>query len=131
MLITKIKFTNGMIPLPQNYATVKNPKTGQVKIGKVGFSFTTLIFDLLPSIFRNDWYNLLCMVATDAIFIMAVAVTIHQSITQVAQQVLSFTSIFWAFFYNMMYFRHLSNRGFVPTDKHSKQLLLKNNYIKS
>ena len=119
-----------MFPIPRNYATVKNPKTGQVKIGKVGFSFTTLVFDLLPSIFRNDWYNFACMVGADAIFVMAAAVVMHQSAIQIAQQVISFTSIFWAFTYNLMYFRHLSNKGFVPTDEHSRQLLIKNKYIK-
>lgn len=119
-----------MFPLPENYATVKNPKTGQVKIGKVGFSFTTLFFNIWPSIFRNDWYNFFCMVALDAILAMGIAVSIHQSVVVVTWQFLWYTRIFWAFIYNMMYFRHLSNKGFVPTDEHSKQLLIKNKYIK-
>ncbi len=126
----QIKFTHGKIPLPRNYATVKNPQTGKVRIGKVGFSFTTLVFDLLPSIFRNDWYNFICMMGVDCILVMAAAVIFHQPFFKISQQVLSFTNIFWAFIYNMMYFRHLNNRGYVPTDEHSRQLLIKNKYIK-
>ena len=127
----KIQFKRGMIPLPENYATVKNPQTGDVKIGKVGFSFTTLIFNLLPPIFRRDWYNLICMIGADCIILFGAATLLHQPIDQIAQNYSGLTSIIWGFFYNQMYFRHLSNQGYVPVNQHSRDLLVRNRYIKS
>ena len=120
-----------MIKLPHNFATVKNPKTGSVKIGKVGFSFTTLIFSLLPPLFRSDWYNLFCMMGTDLILWFGISTLLHQSLDQTTQIVDILSSVLWGFIYNLMYFRHLSNKGYVPVDSHSRELLVKNKYIKS
>lgn len=38
--------------------------------------------------------------------------------------------IVWLFIYNMMYFKHLFNIGFVPADQRSKELLSNYNYWK-
>ncbi|MHA8110589.1 hypothetical protein ACYATP_03645 [Lactobacillaceae bacterium Melli_B4] len=123
-------FGNGMIPIPPNYATFKNPETGELKISKVGFSYTALIFAFVPAMFRNDWYNFFCIIFVDSAVAMLAAIFFKQPIGEVYRYTEIGTQIIWGLLYNMMYCRHLSNRGFVPTDQRSKDLLVKNHYIK-
>ncbi|GLB47299.1 hypothetical protein WR164_12780 [Philodulcilactobacillus myokoensis] len=124
-------FKNGQIPLPPNYATMRNPKNGDIRISKVGFSFTSLIFTILPAAMRSDWYNFLCMIGTEAIVSMGLSVIMKQPLNSVFTFAYYISGIIWGFIYNMMYFRHLQNIGFVPLDKHSKSILIKNKYIKA
>lgn len=118
-------------PMPSNYAQMKNPKTGDVKIGKVGFSYTTLFFDLWPSIFRRDWYNFLCMLFVDTIVMMGTSMILKQNLLLVTQKYLGFFQLLWSLVYNMMYFRHLSNKGYQPANAHSRELLVQHHYIKA
>lgn len=50
--------------IPPNYAVVKNDR-GQIRVNKVGLSFTCLFFCNLPAIFRADWYNFFCMIGVE------------------------------------------------------------------
>jgi Protein of unknown function (DUF2628). len=44
------------LPIPPNYAKIKNDE-GEMRIAKVGFSWTVFLFGPFPALFRNDWYN--------------------------------------------------------------------------
>ncbi|MEJ6400112.1 hypothetical protein [Nicoliella lavandulae] len=123
-------FGNGMIPIPPNYATFKNPKTGELKLSKVGFSFTALIFSFVPAIFRGDWYNFFCIILVDAGVAMLGSVLFNQPLQTIYQYTEPLTQIMWGFLYNRMYCKHITNIGFVPTDQRSKDLLVKNKYMK-
>ena len=61
------------LPIPPNFATVVNKENGQIRIAKVGPSFTALLFNLWVPIFRSDWYNLLCMAGVEIIAGMALS----------------------------------------------------------
>ncbi|WP_283680207.1 hypothetical protein [Lentilactobacillus sp. Marseille-Q4993] len=122
---------NGMLPIPPNYATVVNKETGEIRIAKVGFSFTALFFfGFLPAVFRSDWYNFFCMVFVDFILYMGTSMIFHIPLIDARIAVDYFVNIIWAFLYNMMYFKHLFNKGYVPADERSKELLVQANYLK-
>jgi len=53
------------LPIPPNYARIVNKENRQVRIAKVGVSWTTFFFGPLPSIFRGDWYNFALMLVID------------------------------------------------------------------
>lgn len=70
-----------LIPIPPNFATVVNKKTGQIRIAKVGLSFTALFFQFLVPVFRSDWYNFFCMLGVEVIAGMAYQCTINNRST--------------------------------------------------
>lgn len=80
------------------YATVnfENPITGHLRQAPVGFSWTTLFFGLIPSLFRGHWVGaliqLICAVITFGI-----------------------SGLVFPFIYNKMYLNHLVNQGFKVT----------------
>ncbi|APR06658.1 hypothetical protein FAM21834_00390 [Lentilactobacillus parabuchneri] len=122
--------TPGNLPIPPNFATVVNKENGQIRIAKVGPSFTALFFNLWVPIFRSDWYNLLCMAGVEIIAGMALSLGMGEPF-QVAYSVGSYgLGIVWMLIYNMMYFKHLFNLGFVPADEHSKEILTDARYWK-
>jgi len=119
------------IPVPPNYATVVKEE-GDIRISKVGFSYTTFLFSFLVPIFRGDWYNLLCMLGVNLGVVLGLY-SIHFSsmqtfniVTSVLQFALSFV---WGYLYNLMYFRHLFNRGYKPATQRSKDLLTSSGYL--
>lgn len=121
---------NGL-PVPPNYATVVKEE-GDIRISKVGFSYTTFLFSFLVPIFRGDWYNLLCMLGVNLGVVLGLY-SIHFSsmqtfniVTSVLQFALSFV---WGYLYNLMYFRHLFNRGYKPATQRSKDLLTSSGYL--
>lgn len=59
------------LPLPPNYAKIVNDQ-GQMRIAKVGFSWTTLWFGPLPALFRGDYYNFLLMIVLDLDYALVV-----------------------------------------------------------
>lgn len=120
---------NNQIPIPPNFAVVKN-QDGNMRIGKVGFSWTTLLFGLLPAIFRSDWYNFFCMVGVELIVGMGFSMAIGQPFTTAYPMIAYVLQIGWAGFYNLFYFRHLFNKGYQPADKRSKDLLISSHYLK-
>ncbi|CAM2843510.1 hypothetical protein [Fructilactobacillus fructivorans] len=123
---------NGMnnMFLPPNYAVVQNKETQEVKVQKVGFSFTTLVFGIWPSVFRGDFYNTLCMIGVDFILAMVLTFLTGLNIAASAYEVFLIMPLAWSFVYNMMFFRHLQNKGFVPIDKRSAELLKRSHYFK-
>ena len=57
------------LPVPPNYAKVIND-AGDIRIAKVGISWTTFWFGPLPAVFRGDWYNFALMLVWDAIYVL-------------------------------------------------------------
>lgn len=116
-------------PLPPNYATVVNPETGNMRIAKVGFSWTMFIFSPFPTIFRADWYNLLCILGVQmgASMIWTMLISPNQLVQATPFFELGI-QLLWGLIYNMMYFKHLFNRGFVPADDRSRDLLTRAHY---
>ena len=53
------------LPTPPNYAKVTND-TGDIRIAKVGISWTTFWFGPLPALFRGDYYNFALILVTAA-----------------------------------------------------------------
>lgn len=93
-------------------ATVVNLRSGSVFTkGFIGFSWTTLFFGILVPLFRGDWKWFLIMV-------IAMIVTCGLS-----------NILFW-FIYNRIYTKNLIlEKGFVPADDHSRQLLMQSGMI--
>lgn len=122
------------IPVPPNYATVVKEDNGDIRIGKVGFSYTTFLFSFLVPIFRGDWYNFLCMTGVNLGMVLGLY-SIHFTSVQAFSTVYSILqfalSFLWGYLYNLMYFRHLFNRGFKPATERSKDLLEKSGYLKT
>lgn len=116
------------LPLPPNYATVVNPQTGNLRIAKVGFAWIAFLFPVIPPIFRGDWYNLLCILGVNLGVQMILQMTVGVDQAQVIMGVQLAMEILWGSIYNMMYFKHLFNLGFVPADDRSKDLLTKAHY---
>ncbi|PWF99778.1 hypothetical protein [Levilactobacillus bambusae] len=126
---------NGL-PIPPNYATIVNKSDGNMRIAKVGFSWTSLISALFlvpfaPAIFRADWYNMFCMIGVQVGATMIALMTLNQ------QQLIAWETgiasivfgLLWGFLYNMMYFKHSFNKGYVPADDRSKKLLEEAHYL--
>ncbi|BAP86717.1 hypothetical protein LOOC260_122120 [Paucilactobacillus hokkaidonensis JCM 18461] len=111
------------LPLPPNYATVVNPENGQVRVAKVGISWTTLWFGPIPAMMRGDWYNFALMIVLDLIYVMGISMLN-------VQIALPIPALVFGLIYNLMYFRHQFTLGFQPADKHSKELLIRSRYWK-
>ncbi|WP_261809724.1 DUF2628 domain-containing protein [Levilactobacillus humaensis] len=118
------------LPLPPNYATVVNPETGNMRIAKVGFSWTMFFFPPFPTIFRADWYNLLCIMGIElgSAMLLTMVLTPAQLTEFVAIGWPIVRSVLWGSLYNLMYFKHLFSRGFVPADVRSRDLLGRAHY---
>ena len=112
------------LPLPPNYAKVVNDQ-GQIRIAKVGISWTTLWFGPLPALFRGDYYNFLLMIVLDLDYALVV---LFFGLNWLMQ--FPWPSLVFAIFYNMMYFRHPFNNGYSPTDQRSRELLERFHYLK-
>ena len=112
------------LPVPPNYAKVIND-AGDIRIAKVGISWTTFWFGPLPAIFRGDWYNFALMLVWDAIYVLF-ALLFHLG------TLLTFPwpAVLFTFIYNMMYFRHLFTKGYRPMDQQSRELLIRSKYLK-
>ena len=118
------------LPLPPTYATVVNPDTGNMRIAKVGFAWIALLFPVVPPIFRADWYNLLCILGVNAGVQMILMMTVGNN-AEIVGLVQLGLELLWGFIYNMMYFKHLFNKGFVPADERSRDLLTNAHYWKA
>ncbi|MEY8441911.1 hypothetical protein AALA17_04525 [Lactobacillaceae bacterium 24-114] len=112
------------LPLPPNYAKIVNEK-GQVRIAKVGISWTTLWFGPLPALFRGDYYNFILMLVLDMDYVL---VGLFFGLNWMFQ--FPWTSIVFALLYNMMFFRHSFNIGYRPADQRSRELLERFHYIR-
>ncbi|UDM32056.1 hypothetical protein [Lentilactobacillus laojiaonis] len=120
-----------MLPIPPNYATVVNKSNGQIRIAKVGFSWTSFLFSILIPIFRRDWYNALCMIGVQWGIGFLIATVTNVNIDFAYSEATYALSVIWGAFYNLMYFRHLFNKGYVPADQHSRDILVQSGYLKT
>lgn len=91
-------------------ATLKNTQTGETKVVKVGFSWTTFFFGFWPAIFRGDW-------------LWAVILFVLCWLT------VGIAGIIMAFVYNQIYIKRLVEQGFRPADEESKQALASKNIL--
>ena len=112
------------LPIPPNYAKIKNYQ-GDLRIAKVGISWTTFWFGPLPALFRGDYYNFFLELVLAADYVL-VALFFKLG----ALLTFPWPALIFALFYNMMYFRHLFNKGYYPADAHSRELLTKSKYLK-
>lgn len=83
---------------------LKQKDSGIVKQCKVGFSWTTLFFGFLPTIFREDW-------KWCAIELVLALVTF---------------GISWfafPFIYNKLYIKTLLSKGYEPADENARKVL--------
>lgn len=112
------------LPLPPNYAKIVNDQ-GQMRIAKVGFSWTTLWFGPLPALFRGDYYNFLLMIVLDLDYALVV---LFFGLNWLMQ--FPWPSIIFGAIYNMMFFRHSFNIGYRPADQRSRDLLIRAHYLK-
>ena len=112
------------MPLPPNYARIKNDED-DYRIAKVGISWTTFWFGPFPALFRGDIYNFILMLVLDADYVLVALVFHWNFLLQIPLM-----SLVYTFFYNMMYFRHLFNKGYYPADQQSKETLIKARYWK-
>ena len=112
------------LPLPPNYAKIVNDQ-GQIRIAKVGISWTTLWFGPLPALFRGDYYNFILMIVLDLDYALVVLFFGLNWLTQ-----FPWPSLVFAILYNMMYFKHSFNIGYRPADQHPRELLERFHYLK-
>lgn len=115
--------SNNFFLIPPNYAKVTNDQ-GDIRIAKVGFSWTTLWFGPLPAVFRGDWYNFILMLVLDLDYVL---VAMFFKLNWLLE--FPWPSLVYGAFYNMMYFRHLFKRGYRPADDRSKRLLAAARYL--
>ena len=57
------------LPIPPNYAKIKNDQ-GDLRIAKVGISWTTFWFGPLPALFRGDYYNFFLEIVLAADYVL-------------------------------------------------------------
>jgi hypothetical protein len=112
------------LPLPPNYAKIVNDQ-GQIRIAKVGISWTTLWFGPLPALFRGDYYNFILMIVLDLDYALVV---LFFGLNWLMQ--FPWPSLVFAILYNMMFFKHSFNIGYRPADQRSRELLERYRYIK-
>lgn len=82
-----------------------NKDTNQIKIVKLGYSWTTLLFGCFPALFRGDWKWFF-------IILIANMVTVNIS------------TIVFSFLYNKIYINDLLEKGFQPADDVAKNALI-------
>ena len=84
------------LPIPPNYAKIKNDE-GEMRIAKVGFSWTVFLFGPFPALFRNDWYNFFLMIVLDLDYVLV-------GLFFKWNWMLDFPwpTLFFCFFYNML-----------------------------
>ena len=83
---------------------LRHPKTGIVKKGFYGFSWTTLFFGGFPALFRGD-------------IVMGLIVLVINFFT------FGVAGLIWAFFYNKTYTHKLLEQGYELADGEAKNAL--------
>ena len=86
---------------------------------------TSIQFGPLPALFRGDYYNFLLIIVLDLDYAL---VALFFGLNWLLE--FPIPSVVFAFFYNMMYFRHLFNKGYRPADERSRQILTNARYWK-
>ena len=114
---------NGL-PIPPNYAKVQDDR-GNIRIAQVGISWTTFWFGPFPALFRGDFYNFWLMIILDMDYTL-VGLVLHFNWFFT----FPWPTLIFAFFYNMMFFRHSFRLGYRPMDQHSHDILVQSHYLK-
>lgn len=91
-----------------NPIAMKNPKTGELKTGYTGFSWTTLFFGFFPALFRADWIT---FIGVFVVYSILTATTGFGGIIAM---------FVWAFLYNRHYTLGLIKNGFVMNGSHEE-----------
>jgi len=73
--------------------TFENPKTNEIRVAPVGFSWTVMLFGCLPAVFRSNW-------KWAGIMFFALVVS------------LGFAGLVFMFIYNKLYITDLIGKGF-------------------
>lgn len=92
---------------------LKNKKNNSIKLGILGFSWTTLFFGGFVPFFRGDWKTFL-------ILLICYIFTLSNSLNVLYSFVVH---ILGAFFYNRIYTQYLVNQGYVPMNEEGITLL--------
>ncbi|MGO2265202.1 MAG: hypothetical protein ACTH54_00025 [Vagococcus salmoninarum] len=87
-----------------------HPETRQVKLAKIGFSWTVLCFNFFPPLFRGDW-------KWAAIMFGCAIITCN------------FSALVFMFIYNKLYIMELLRKGYQADNEISRQLLLTYGFI--
>lgn len=87
---------------------MKNPKTGELKTGYTGFSWTTLLFGFFPALFRSDWLTFI------GVFVVYCILTATTGIGGFIAMLV------WAFMYNRHYTLGLIKNGFIMNGSHEE-----------
>ena len=112
------------LPTPPNYAKVIND-TGDIRIAKVGISWTTFWFGPLPALFRGDYYNFALILVTAAnIALVGLVFNLPWLLG------FPWSSLIFTLIYNRLYFQRLFDKGWRPADQASRELLIRNKYLK-
>lgn len=91
---------------------LKHQNSNLLKEAKVGFSWTTFFFGIFVPLIRGD---------------------IAWCLTSLVLSVITF-GFFWLifpFFYNRIYIKNLLEKGYIPADLNSKEILLSKGWIAS
>ena len=85
---------------------LKHAQSGVLRSAKVGFSWTTLLFGFFPALFRGDikWAAIMCIIGIITF---------------------GFSWLIFPFFYNKVYIKGLLEKGYVPADDMSRNMLIK------
>lgn len=94
------------------HVNLVQPRTGQVKQVKVGFSWTVFFFGFFPALFRGDikW-------ALIIFFVNILTVDL--------------SNIVFMFIYNRIYINGLLEKGYIPASETDSQILISKNFIAS
>lgn len=87
---------------------MKNTKTGELKTGYTGFSWTTLLFGFFPALFRSDWITFI------GVFVVYGILTATTGIGGFIAMIV------WSFMYNRHYTLGLIKNGFVMNGSHEE-----------
>lgn len=90
--------------------TLVHPETRQVKLAKIGFSWTVLCFNFFPPLFRGDW-------KWGAIMFGCTILTGNIS------------ALVFMFIYNKLYINELLSKGYQANNEISRQLLINYGFI--
>lgn len=89
--------------------TLKHKESSIVKTAPVGFSWTTFFFGCFPAFIRGD-------IKYGLIMLLVALVTCGLS------------WLVFPFCYNKMHIKALLEKGYLPTDEHSKNILIGNGF---
>jgi len=128
---------------------LKNNNTNKLKVGIIGFSWVFLFFGIFVSLFRKDWKTFLMLLI---FYSVSVTIMIFYSQYTLTQDMNSWSfnmeptefmistirdinficvNFLGALFYNKIYTQKLLKKGFMPTNQHEADFLMKEGFVLS